>query len=90
MINPAWKDIVVRRAAPPLKPSQQAGAGIWEQFELDRPTCFLLHHDRASSDLPAADEVVPLPQCQEWRRRLSAGTAARLVVLCASPLPRAI
>jgi hypothetical protein len=60
MINPAGKDIVVHCAAPPFKPRQQAGPSVWEQFELNRPTGFLLHHDRTRSDLPAADKVADL------------------------------
>ena len=46
MINSAGKDIVVYRAAPPLKPSQQAGTGVREEFELNRTTCFLLRGDK--------------------------------------------
>jgi hypothetical protein len=60
MINPAGKDIVVHCAAPPFKPRQQAGPSVWKQFELNRPTCFLLHHDRTRSDLPAGDKVADL------------------------------
>lgn len=59
-INPAGKDIIVNRAAPPLKPSEQAGTSVWEQFELDRPTRFLLHHNCPRADLPAADNVANL------------------------------
>jgi hypothetical protein len=57
MIDPAWKDIVVHRAAPPLEPSQQAGASVWKQLQLNWTACFLLHDDRTRSDLSAADEV---------------------------------
>lgn len=59
-IDPAGKDVVIRRAAPPLEPSQQAGASVRKQLELNRPTCFPLHHDCARSDLPAADCVADL------------------------------
>jgi len=34
MINPAGKNIVIDRAAPPLEPGQQAGPSVLEQFEL--------------------------------------------------------
>jgi hypothetical protein len=57
MINPARKDIVVHRAASPFKPSQQAGASVWKQLELNWSACFLLHDGRPRSDLPAADKV---------------------------------
>ena len=60
MINPAGKDIIVHCAAPPFKPRQQAGPSVWKQFELNRPTGFLLHHDCTRSDLPAADNVADL------------------------------
>ncbi len=60
VINTARKDKTVHRAAPPIEPSQQAGPGVWEQFELNRPTCFLLHHDRTRSDLSTADKVADL------------------------------
>jgi hypothetical protein len=60
MINPAAKDIVVHCATPPFKPREQAGPSVWKQFELDRPTGFLLPHDRTRSDLPAADKVAYL------------------------------
>jgi hypothetical protein len=52
--------IIVHRATPPLKPSQQAGPCVWKQFKLNWPTCFLLHHDRSRSDLPNANEVADL------------------------------
>ena len=32
MINPAEKNIVIDRAAPPLEPGQQAGPSVLEQF----------------------------------------------------------
>ena len=60
MINPAWKNVVVHRATPPVKPGQQAGPSVWKQFELNWPTCFLLHDYRACSNLPAADKVAYL------------------------------
>lgn len=44
----------------PLEPGQQAGASVRKQFELNRPTCSLLHHDRTRSDLPAAYKVTDL------------------------------
>ena len=60
MIDPAGKDVVVYRAAPTLKPGQQAGASIGKQFELNWSPCFLLHDDRPRSDLSAADKVAYL------------------------------
>jgi len=60
MVNPAGKDIIVHRAAPPIEPSQQASPCVGEQFELNGSTCFLLHDDRTRSDLPAADDVAKL------------------------------
>lgn len=57
MINPTWKDIVVHRAAAAFKPRQEAVPGVEEQFELHRPSRFLLHDNRARSDLPTADKV---------------------------------
>jgi hypothetical protein len=60
MINPTGKYIVVHRSAPPFKPRQQASPSVCKQFELNRPTGFLLHHDRTRSDLPAADKVADL------------------------------
>lgn len=56
-IDPTGEDVVVHRAAPPLQPSQQAGASVWKQLELNRSACFLLHDNRSRSDLPTADKV---------------------------------
>lgn len=44
MVHPAGKDIVVHGAAPTIEPHQQAGPSVGEKFELNRATCFLLHH----------------------------------------------
>jgi hypothetical protein len=60
MIDPAGEDMVIHRAAPPFEPSQQAGASIWKQLELNRSAWFLLHDNRSRSDLPAADKVADL------------------------------
>jgi hypothetical protein len=60
MINPTGKDMVVHCATPPFKPRQQARPSVWEQFELNWPTGFLLHHDRTRSDLPTTDKVAAL------------------------------
>ncbi|MDQ1231547.1 hypothetical protein QE379_002973 [Sphingomonas sp. SORGH_AS 879] len=59
-INPAGEDVVIHRAIPPFEPSQQAGASVWKQFELNRTACLLLHDNRSCSDLSAADEVADL------------------------------
>lgn len=56
-VNPAGKDIFLHCATAAFKPSQETGPSIGQQFELNRPTCFLLHHDRARSDLSAADNI---------------------------------
>ncbi len=59
-INPAGKDIIVHRAAAPIQPSQKARPSIRQQFELNRPSRLLLHHDCPRSDLSAADNVADL------------------------------
>lgn len=60
IIYPARKDIIVHRAAAPVQPSQQACPSVRQQFELDGPSRFLLHHDCPRSDLSAADNVADL------------------------------
>jgi len=60
MIDLAGKDVILHRATPPLEPSQQAGASVRKQLELNWSSSFLLHHDCPSSDLPAADKVANL------------------------------
>ena len=60
MINPAGKYVIVHHASPAIEPSQQAGPSIREYFELNRPTCFLLHDNRTRSDLSTADKVADL------------------------------
>lgn len=57
MIDAAWKDIVVDRTASAFEPCQQTRSCVRKQFELDRPTCFLLHHDCACPDLSATHNV---------------------------------
>lgn len=57
VINPAWKDVIAHRAATLLEPGQQTGPGIGKQFELDRATCLLLHHDSPRSNLSTTDNV---------------------------------
>src|SRR5436309_2056370 len=57
MIYTARKDIFVHCATAAFKPCQQAGSGVRQQFELNRPTCLLLHHDYARSDLPTAHKI---------------------------------
>ncbi|ANK12817.1 hypothetical protein A9D12_07510 [Erythrobacter neustonensis] len=59
-INTAWEDVIVHAAAPALKPGQQTGAGIRQNLELDRTSCFLLHHDCARSGWPSVDNVADL------------------------------
>lgn len=56
-VHPTWEDIIVHRATPAFEPCQEAGPGVGQQFELNRPTCFLLHHDCTRPYLPAADKV---------------------------------
>lgn len=60
MINPARKYIIVQCAAAPIQPSEQARPSIRQQFELNGPSRFLLHHDCPRSDLSAADNVADL------------------------------
>lgn len=60
VINPAREDVIVNRSASPFEPCQQTGSRIGEQLRLNGPTCFLLHYDRARSDLSATDKVADL------------------------------
>lgn len=60
MVNPAGKNIVVDCAASPVEPGQEAAWGVGEKFELNRTTCFLLHHYCPRPDLPAANKVADL------------------------------
>lgn len=57
VINPARKNKIVHRAASAFKPGQKAGPSVRQQFKLNRPARFLLHHYCSSSDLPATDNV---------------------------------
>lgn len=68
MVNPGGKDIVVDRAAPPIEPGHQAGPSVCEQFELNRETCFLLHHDCPRSALPALTRS-PIFNCTRLQPR---------------------
>jgi hypothetical protein len=57
MIDAAWKDIVVDRTASAFEPCQQTRSCVSEPFGLNRPTCFVLHHDCVRPDLSAAHNV---------------------------------
>jgi len=59
-INTAWKHVIVYRAATTFKPCEQAGAGIWQQLELNRSSGLLLHHDCAGANLSTADNIANL------------------------------
>ena len=57
VIDATGKDVIADSSSPSFEPCQQAGSSIWEQLELDSASCFLLHHNRPRSNLPAADKV---------------------------------
>lgn len=60
VIDSARKHVIVRRSASRIEPRQQTGTSIVEQFELNGPTCLLLHNDCTGSDLPATNLVADL------------------------------
>jgi hypothetical protein len=45
VVDPAWKDEVVRRTAPTIKPSKDARAGRFKKLELNRTSSFALDDD---------------------------------------------
>jgi hypothetical protein len=60
VIDPAWKDELVQRAASVFEPGQNAAAGGFEEFELNGPAGLLLDDDRAGPNPTAADKVADL------------------------------
>ena len=57
MIDPAWKDEVVERAAAAFEPCQDTAASGFEELELNGPAGLLLNDDRACSNPATADEI---------------------------------
>jgi hypothetical protein len=57
MVDPARKDVFVKRAAPVFEPRQNASAGGLKELELNGPTGLLLDDDCARPNPTAADEV---------------------------------
>ena len=60
MIDPAWKDEVVERAAAAFEPCQNTGASGFEELELNGSAGLLLNDDRASTNPATADEIADL------------------------------
>ena len=60
MINPAGKDIIVHSSAAPIQPSEQTCPSIRQEFDLNGPPRFLLHHNCSRSHLSASDNVTDL------------------------------
>jgi hypothetical protein len=60
VISTAWEDMIVYCATTAFEPCQQTGSSIWQEFEMYRTACFLLHYDRARPDLTAIDDVADL------------------------------
>ena len=60
MIDPAWKDEVVERAAAAFKPRQNTAASRFEELELNGSACFLLNDDRACTNPATAGEIADL------------------------------
>src|SRR5579859_2426844 len=57
VIDPAWEDEFVNRAASDLQPGQHAAAGRLEELELNGAPGFLLDDDGARPNLSAADQL---------------------------------
>ena len=57
VIDSAWKDELIQRAASVFEPGQNAAAGGLEEFELNGPAGLLLDDDCARPNPTAADEV---------------------------------
>ncbi len=60
MVDPARKDVVVERAFPAFEPGENAGAGGFKKFELNRPPGFLLNDDRSRTHWAPADKFTDL------------------------------
>jgi hypothetical protein len=60
MIDPAWKDEVVERAAASFEPCQNTAASGFEELELNGSAGLLLNDDRACTNPATADEIADL------------------------------
>ena len=60
MIDPAWKDEVVERAAAAFEPCQNTAASGFEELELNGSAGLLLNDDRACTNPATADEITDL------------------------------
>lgn len=60
VIDPAWKDELIQRAASVFEPGENAAAGRFEEFELNGTAGLLLDDDRARPNPTAAYEVADL------------------------------
>lgn len=60
VIDPAWKDEIVKHTAATFKPSEDAVAGVLEEFELNGPAGPLLDDDCARPHPASADEITDL------------------------------
>jgi hypothetical protein len=60
MIDPAWKDEVVERAAAAFEPCQNTAASGFEELELNGSAGLLLNDDRACTNPATADEIADL------------------------------
>jgi uroporphyrinogen-III synthase len=60
MIDPAWKDEVVERAAAAFETCQNAAASGFEELELNGSAGLLLNDDRACTNPATADEIADL------------------------------
>jgi hypothetical protein len=57
MIDAAWKDEIVERAAAAFEPCQQAAARGFEELKLNGSADLLLNNDRACTNPATADEI---------------------------------
>lgn len=57
MIDPAWKDEVVKRAAAAFEPCPNTAESGFKELELNGPAGLLLDDDRTRANLAAADEI---------------------------------
>jgi hypothetical protein len=60
IIDTAWKDEIVVRTSPAVKPSQKSLARFGHDLELDGTLSFLLHDRRPISDRPTSNNVTDL------------------------------
>ena len=60
MIGSAREGIILQGAAAQFQPSEQAGASVIHQLELDRPPSLLLNNDRTRPNFPITYDVANL------------------------------